>query len=303
MTVHILVPTHNRREITSSFLERLFEQDVQESVVVVVVDAGSVDGTLAMLHLRQQMAPCNFRLTVLEGKASWWWAQSMAKAVEHISTSLQPKDVVIFANDDVLFTPGVLSKLAGYCRDNNSIIQAKVARADAPQMIIDRGAKLKPDTLDIYEVKGPGFEVKLSEIDVATGRTTAFPAPVILRGLNVNFRSLPHHLADIEFSVRARRLGYPIFLAEDVVVLSTDEFSSERTHRGLWRRMAHVSSPERLLSYWAFWRTVSPEVPPTVLVWRCLRYLILPKARAAISRLPAVSRRLMQKNATKGKAE
>ena len=303
MTLHILVPTHNRREITSSFLETLFEQDVQESVAVIVVDAGSVDGTLAMLHLRQEMAPCNFALTVLEGKASWWWAKSMARAVEHTSTSLQPDDVVIFANDDVLFPPGVLSKLAGYCRDHRSIIQAKVARAESPQTIIDRGARLKPLTLEIHEVEGRQNEARLCEVHVATGRTTAFPAPVILHGLNVNFRGLPHHLADLEFSVRARRLGYPIFLAEDVVVLSTDEFSSGRTHSGLWRRMTHVSSPERLLSYWAFWRTVSPEVPPTVLAWRYLRYLILPKARTAISRVPAVLGRLTQKSTTEGKAK
>ena len=65
--IYILLPVHNRREITRDFIDCLVAQTWQ-NYHLVLIDDGSTDGTDQMV--REQVE----NLTVIRGKGEWWWA-------------------------------------------------------------------------------------------------------------------------------------------------------------------------------------------------------------------------------------
>ena len=276
MTIHVLTAVHNRRETTQQFLSDLFRQSLSEPLHIVVVDDGSTDGTGAMLHDHVRTAPAGVELSIESGDGSWWWAKSMAAAVDRVRPRLTPNDVVVFMNDDVSVPSDVLAHLAGVSRSNECIVQATCRDVNDHTRILDRGARLDPKTLAVLPLPLISDSRELIAVDVAPGRTVAYPADIFEHELNIDHVRLPHHLADLEFSVRARRLGFPIRVSEAISILSEDDFSVSRSTGNVLKRLTHVSSSDRLASYWAFWRTVLPDLPRAVLALRFLRYLLIP---------------------------
>ena len=276
MTIHVLTPVHNRCAITEKFVDDLYSQEIDEDLRIVIVDDGSTDGTSDMLLKRAESPPPRVTMSVTEGDGSWWWARSMAAAIETCRNDIEVGDVVVFMNDDISVPRGTLAALATACREHNAIVMASVRDLEDPLRLLDRGALLDPSTLSVRPRPNERSPHEFAPLAVASGRSVAYPAATFDRGLTIDHRHLPHHLADLEFSVRASRRGNPILLAEDTYVLSADHFSSGQRPKNLWLRLTHVSSPERILSYWAFWRTVLPELPRTSLLLRLFRYRLLP---------------------------
>ena len=282
MTIHVLAAVHNRRETTRQFLSDLFRQSLSEPLHIVVVDDGSSDGTNAMLRDHVQLAPTGVELSIESGDGSWWWAKCMAAAVDSVRPRLAPDDVVVFMNDDVSVPTDVLTRLADVSRSNRCVVQATCRDVDDQARILDRGARLDPKTLSVLPLPLTSDTQELIAVDVAPGRTVAYPAAIFDVGVNIDHWRLPHHLADLEFSVRASRLGFPIRLSEEVSILSTDDFSVSRSTGNIVKRLTHVSSSDRLASYWAFWRTVLPDLPRAALALRFLRYLLVPNLLLAL---------------------
>jgi N-acetylglucosaminyl-diphospho-decaprenol L-rhamnosyltransferase len=276
MTVHILTPVHNRCELTDRFISDLYSQETEEDLRIVVINDGSTDGTADMLTQRMRAAPRGVALSVIDGDGSWWWAEAMARAIDLVRPNINIDDVVIFMNDDISVPPTAVSALSSTCRLHKCITQAVLRQVNDVETVLDRGARIDGRTLSVLPLQTDVPRNGLTPVDVAPGRTVAFPGVVFTRGLNINFKRLPHHLADIEFSVRASREGFPIRLAEDVFTLSINEAGLTRSSANPYRRLTHISSPDRLRSYWAFWRTVLPELPRWILAIRFVRYLFLP---------------------------
>ena len=276
MTIHVLTPVHNRCAVTENFLDDLYSQELDEDLRIVIVDDGSTDGTSEMLLRRVESLPPRVTMSVIEGDGSWWWAESMAAAIHHCREHLGGGDVVVFMNDDISVPCDTLATLARSCRQRNAIVVAPVRDTEDPSRLIDRGALLDPSTLSVEPLPNQRSPHRFTSLAVASGRSVAYPAAIFEEGLNVDHRRLPHHLADLEFSIRASRQGHPILLAENIWVLSEDHFSSSERPTNVWHRLTDVSSPDRILSYWAFWRTVLPELSRPFLLVRLSRYRLLP---------------------------
>lgn len=276
MTVHVLTAVHNRCETTRSFLQDIFDQQIEETLRVVVVDDGSTDGTGAMLREHAQQTPVNVSLSIVDGDGSWWWAKSMARAVDAAREHIAEDDVVIFMNDDIRVPTSTVAELTHLTRSYGCITRAALRQVDAPETVLDRGSLLEKRTLSVLPLSTKHPKGGLTNVDVAPGRTVVYPGAIFTRGLNIDHLRLPHHLADLEFSIRASREGFPIQLAEDVYTLSVNDVGQSRAPKNFVRRLTHISSSDRLLSYWAFWRTVLPELPRWILAIRFIRYLLLP---------------------------
>ena len=276
MTVHVLTAVHNRCETTRTFLHDIFDQHIDETLRIVVVDDGSTDGTGEMLREHARRTPADVSLSVVDGDGSWWWAKSMARAVDAAREHIAEDDVVIFMNDDIRVPTSTVAELAHLTRSHGCIARAALRQVDAPETVLDRGSVLEERTLSVIPLSTEQSVGGLTSVDVAPGRTVAYPGAIFTRGLNIDHARLPHHLADLEFSIRASREGFPIQLAEDVSTLSVNEVGLSRSPGNLVRRLTHISSSDRLLSYWAFWRTVLPELPRWILAIRFVRYLFLP---------------------------
>jgi len=68
--IYILLPVHNRLEITQRFITCLKAQTYQKYHLI-LIDDGSSDGTAEMVQENISS------LTVVRGKGSWWWAGAL----------------------------------------------------------------------------------------------------------------------------------------------------------------------------------------------------------------------------------
>lgn len=193
--MYILLPVHNRREITRRFIECLKTQ-THRHYHLVLIDDGSTDGTEEMV--RKEIGSC----TVIKGTGNWWWAGSLQQGYSWLKQhNVEADDIVLITNDDTEFddnfleTGAMLLKQHGktlllansYDRRNNQFSSAGIhvnwkkltfKRTSIPEEINclpTRGLFLK--VADFFEIGG------------------FYP------------RLLPHYLSDYEFTIRAFKKG------------------------------------------------------------------------------------------------
>jgi GT2 family glycosyltransferase len=100
--VYIVLPVHDRRQITAKFVQSLQKQSFS-NYHLLLIDDGCRDGTADMVadHISH--------LTVITGTGDWWWAGSLQQGFLWLQrSSIEPEDLILMINDDVHFEPDFL---------------------------------------------------------------------------------------------------------------------------------------------------------------------------------------------------
>lgn len=194
--IYILLPVHNRKEITRNFIKCLKAQTF-EDFHLVLIDDGSADGTASMVLEYLPSA------TVLRGSGDWWWAGSLQQGVDWLKGVAADEDIVVFINDDVSFAPDFLLNGVALLDEHGGMI--------LPQVLNEESGNIEES----------GVEADLKNL---TFRTASAPDRINClptRGLFMRVRDLkrvggfyprllPHYLSDYEYTIRAHRLGVPL---------------------------------------------------------------------------------------------
>ena len=102
--IYILLPVHNRLEITRRFIDCLTAQ-TYTNYHLVLIDDGSIDGTAEMVKNRIK------NLTVIKGYGDWWWAGSLQQGFLWIKRNVSDENgTVLIINDDVTYGSDYLEK-------------------------------------------------------------------------------------------------------------------------------------------------------------------------------------------------
>jgi GT2 family glycosyltransferase len=192
---YILLPVHNRREITRSFVQCLQVQS-HPGYHLVLIDDGSTDGTADMV--RESI----HSLTVLHGKGDLWWAGSLQKGLDWL-TERETDDsaIVLFINNDVTFGPDYLSSACSVMKNRSGLLLLSRYSSDGGNVISESGV--------IADLKRMSFRAANAGEEINCLST---------RGLFIRFgdiriigdfhtRVLPHYLSDYEYTIRAARKG------------------------------------------------------------------------------------------------
>ena len=91
--VYVVVPAHNRRELTLACAEAIEAQSYTPKTVI-VVDDGSTDGTAAALAATFQS------VVVLHGNGNLWWTGAVNKGIEWVLARCANSDFVLTLNYD-----------------------------------------------------------------------------------------------------------------------------------------------------------------------------------------------------------
>ena len=75
--IYVILPVHNRKKITESFIQNLVEQTYKDFKLI-LVDDGSQDGTSEMVLSYISSS------VVISGKGDWWWGGSLQQAYKWI---------------------------------------------------------------------------------------------------------------------------------------------------------------------------------------------------------------------------
>lgn len=250
--LHIVLPVHNRAAITARFLAALAAQHAVDDYVLVLVDDGCTDDTVA--RARRSLPP--ERLQVLQGDGQLWWAGALQRAYEHLRTRCRPDDAVLLINDDVHFAPDFLAHgLRLLAAEPGSCFQAvavdPVTGTEGHGVVADmRRLTFRPAV--------PG-EVP----NCLATRGLLMRGAVFLRSGGFRPRWLPHYLSDYEFTLRLHRQGVPLrcdaaFRAEFDAAATGDERYARDGLRRCWTRAFSNRAKYNPLHWSAFVVMVCP---------------------------------------------
>ncbi|MEW6077399.1 MAG: glycosyltransferase [Thermodesulfobacteriota bacterium] len=207
--VYILLPVHNRREITQRFVDCLKIQTYQ-NFHLVLLDDGSADGTEAMT--RALLDPG--KLTVIRGEGNWWWAGSLQQGINWLRRLRpDPSDIILMINDDVVFQEDFLERALAEVQQRRKTLLLARALDESTGIISETGvhadfrymsftAADSPENINCLSTRG--LFLRWDSLEDIGG---FYP------------RLLPHYGSDYEFTMRALRKGYHLLTDPDVYLI------------------------------------------------------------------------------------
>lgn len=202
--VYVLIPVHNRKQITLNCLEHLQQLGDLQRYQVVVVDDGSQDGTkLAIKTLYPEVK-------VLEGDGNLWWTGAMALGMEY--THSQGADYFIWLNDDCLPQSQTLSKIVEFMTNHpETITSANFYTDSTSKTPIYCGFKGRTSLL-----ANPG---EVIYVEGTSGWCVGIPATVFRQIGAPEVDKFPHYGGDSMYTLKATRAGFKACILGDATAM------------------------------------------------------------------------------------
>ncbi len=210
---YILLPVHNRREITQNFIKCLSSQTYQ-NYHLVLIDDGSTDGTDQMV--KSQVA----NLTIIKGIGNWWWAGGLQQGINWLkSNAVDAQDqLVLMINNDVTFKSDFLETGIRLLQERpNTLLQAQAYSSSQTELCLDRGLYVNLHKLTFDQTRS------LAEINCLCTRGLFMRWQDLQRVGDFYPRLLPHYLSDYEFTIRAYRKGLSLTTHPDLQLWLNEE--------------------------------------------------------------------------------
>ncbi|MFN5837959.1 MAG: glycosyltransferase family 2 protein [Pseudanabaena sp.] len=251
---YILLPVHNRREITHNFIKGLNSQ-TYTNYHLILIDDGSTDGTAQMVQSQIE------NLTIITGLGHWWWAGGLQQGINWLkANSPNAEDVVLMINNDVTIKPDFLERGIKLLRSMpNTLLQAQAYSSDDPDMCLDHGLNANLHSLT--------FEQASSTIGINC---------LCTRGLFMRWQDLqrvgnfyphilPHYLSDYEFTIRAYRKGLILRTHPDLQLWLNEKTTGFHPQKGdfsiaaIWKRYFSRRSSANKIDWTMFVLLTSPK--------------------------------------------
>lgn len=217
--IYIVIPVHNRKELTRNCLASLRQQEGVEFSLI-VVDDGSTDGTSEML---QTEFP---EVKVIRGDGNWWWAGSINQGIRFALERCQANDYILTLNDDLIVKPNYLASLLAQAQKSpRAIIGSLETTSLQPDIIKSGGIVInwktaKEKTLNKGKNLNSFPDGFCLEVSSLTGRGTLFPSQVF-REIGLFDEQQIKQCADTELPIRAKlRFGYQLLVSYRAVVIT-----------------------------------------------------------------------------------
>lgn len=221
--INIVTPVHNRRELTRQCLTDLSKQTYRQFRTI-VVDDGSTDGTDEMI--RQEFPD----VIVIRGDGNLWWTEATNWGVRYAQenpTTGNEENFVLTLNDDTEVQPDYLQTLLdAYERHKPCLVGSPSVDSEHPNKLEFAGTHS-----ELYFAGGRGLAEDYNydyrelqrrtdhvESDSLPGRGTLIPMRVFDEVGLFDSKNFAHYMADIEFSVRAKKAGYRLIVNTKSVV-------------------------------------------------------------------------------------
>ena len=246
MTIHVVVPVHNRLPLTEQFLASVRSQDCSESIAITVIDDGSSDGSREFLSSQSDVA-------VIHGSGRWWWAGCVHQALSSLKPGLEEGDFVYLGNNDTVLEPRHLSALLSEAARDRLVGSIAIeVWPDGTHYPVAGGFFIDPAAL---EVTNSGLE-QSTGVDGLAGRGLLLPFEAVTR-MRLHPRAMPQHFADRAFTNALKRQGFTLVVAKDAVSTQLERAGSSVEFAPRRADIASKRSQIYLPALWSFWWSVS----------------------------------------------
>lgn len=195
-SVYVIIPVHNRQEITLECLTRLNEYGDLDRYQIVVIDDGSTDGTKEAIYQHYS------NVIVLIGDGNLWWTGAIVLGMQYACQ--QGAKYLIWLNDDCIPSSDTLSKLVDFLQEYPDSIVGASCYLTESNTLIETGAKGRQRM-----AAAPGQVVNVDEM---SGHCVGFPASVIQRVGFPDANRFPHYHGDSMYVLQAVRAGFSAYL-------------------------------------------------------------------------------------------
>jgi GT2 family glycosyltransferase len=225
-SILIVIPVHNRLEVTKTCLESLRNQTYRRFQTI-MVDDGSTDGTRELI--RREFP----EVMLLEGDGNLWWTGATNLGIQEALKQAGPNDYILTLNNDTILPAGYVETLDREIgKYPDALIGSVALDNDTPDRIVEAGVDINWLTAKYtYLLQNRSFRELRSRGQscfrptVLPGRGTAIPVKVFGEiGLFDN-KAFPHYAADYDFSLRAKKAGYDLVVGFDLRLFSLPKLS------------------------------------------------------------------------------
>jgi len=279
MKIWICIPVFNRIEFTLKCLATLKAQTFR-NVTVVICDHGSTDNSTERIN---QEFP---DVVVLNADSSLWWTGAMNLCVDYVLQHADMDDTLLTLNNDTELPPDYLAVFAELSAKYPHAVLTSVTHDIATGKQVSVGhrqnwltAKAKAVTFEKDHLPGNDNVV---EVTHASGRGTLFPVAVFQQLGLYDEQHLPHYGADYDFSHKARRAGFPIYVCSDCKVFSYVDATGMTAVRNQFSLKSFINyftsirSPANLTVRWWYGWNNCPK-------WLFPIYIVLDFIRISVS--------------------
>ncbi|MFA4981709.1 MAG: glycosyltransferase family 2 protein [Candidatus Omnitrophota bacterium] len=204
--IHIIIPVHNRRELTRNCLACLKRQTFTDFKCVVIND-GSSDGTGDMV--RNEFPD----VVLLSGDGNLWWTKSVNLGIKSVLPGCKKEDFILTLNDDVEIRDDFLANIVKCAGNNPGLLIGALA--------ID----IKSGNITFPVMKNKGCKLpegqEAIKMDMLVGRGMLIPVPVFEK-IGFFDEALPQSAADEDFSINAKKAGFDLIVCAKSVVYANE---------------------------------------------------------------------------------
>lgn len=195
----IVIPVHNRRDVTLACLRRLRDQNDLAWAVPIVVDDGSTDGTSEAVRAEFPSAE------IVRGDGHLFWTGAVAQGMQHALA--RQTDFIFWLNDDCEPQPGALALLREAAAKSGGAAGG-VCILPHDGTPIYGGFRKRGVELDFIGAQ-PGETIAC---DALNGNLVCFTRAAAAACGLPDARHLPHAFGDTDYTLRLRQRGFPVEL-------------------------------------------------------------------------------------------
>jgi len=250
VTIHVLLPVHNRLSLTEQFLASLNAQTCAQARHLWVIDDGSTDGTTQALRGRSDT-------TVLHGDGNLWWAGAIHLGLQAVLITLGDEDWVYLTNHDTALEPDYLQQLLITALENPDCVIGSIGVEiwqDGARFPVATGFNPDPVTLEVPGV--PGTITEPTTASALAGRGMLLPAAAARR-VRMLPKAMPQHFADLAMTSDLRRQGFRLIVEPKARADSLERAGSSTEFRPTLTGMLSKRSQLYLPAMWVFWWQLS----------------------------------------------
>jgi len=213
----VVVPVRNRLNLTLKFIDS-FKKCSYKNYTIVIIDDASTDNTVSEITEKYP------DIVIIKGNGNLWWTGGTNKRVKYAIT--HKFDYVLTINNDAIVKDGYLESLVKTAiKYLNSIIGSVILENNS-DTIWSIGAGTNWGSFYVLPRNFEGYKLsnlkeKISnpyKVEIALGDGTLIPISIYTKIGLYDSSWFPHYHADTEFSLRALKAGFNIYIDLNAVL-------------------------------------------------------------------------------------